>query len=312
MIPSLPDTPFPETLHRITNPMKPYLRTAATLTIVAFLSGIRTQAAAVVRSAGGDATAASITPARDLFRLDLGGGTVAGANGSFGGVRREINWDGVPDGSSAPNNLAPNFFNTTSPRGAVFSTPGTGFQVSANAGVAPVEFDNINPTYSSTFGVFSAQRIFTALGSNITDVNFFVAGTTTVGFVTGFGAVFTDVDIAGSTTLQFFDLNNSSLGTFTVAAGSVASQSLSFLGVSFDAGEKISRVRITSGNAALAAGLNDGGAIDLVAMDDFIYNEPLAVVAVPEPGNFLFGAGVLAILLGSQLLGRKRYRGFAA
>jgi len=32
-----------------------------------------------------------------------GGGTVAGANGSFGGVRREINWDGVPAGSSAPD-----------------------------------------------------------------------------------------------------------------------------------------------------------------------------------------------------------------
>src|ERR1700686_4028839 len=60
--------------------------------------------AQLVRSASGT-TAASITPARDAFRTDLGGGTTAGANGSFGGLRREINWDGVPANFAAPNNL---------------------------------------------------------------------------------------------------------------------------------------------------------------------------------------------------------------
>jgi hypothetical protein len=34
---------------------------------------------------------AGITPTRDAFRTAVGGGTTAGANGSFGGVRREIN-----------------------------------------------------------------------------------------------------------------------------------------------------------------------------------------------------------------------------
>ncbi len=79
-----------------------------------------------VRSGSGP-DAASIIPIRDAFRADLGGGTTAGANGSFGGVRREINWDGVPDPFSAPNSLPPNFFNVNSPRGILFSTPGTGF-----------------------------------------------------------------------------------------------------------------------------------------------------------------------------------------
>ena len=83
---------------------------------------------------GAATDAAGITPFRDAFRTAIGGGTVAGANGSFGGLRREINWDGVPDGFASPNNLPANFFNANSPRGAVFSTPGTGFQVSANAG----------------------------------------------------------------------------------------------------------------------------------------------------------------------------------
>src|SRR2546430_1425185 len=77
---------------------------------------------AQVIESGTSVTVAAITPVRDAFRTDLGGGTVAGADGSFGGVRREINWDGVPAASAAPNNLPANFFNTTSPRGATFST----------------------------------------------------------------------------------------------------------------------------------------------------------------------------------------------
>src|SRR5438105_3284805 len=134
-----------------------------------------TSGAQLVRSAAGP-DALSITAARDQFRVDLGGGVVAGPNGSFGGLRREINWDAVPDNFSAPNNLPANFFNVNSPRGAIFSTPGTGFQVSANTGVAPIQFDNLNATYSATFEPFSPQKLFTALGSNIVDVNFFIAG----------------------------------------------------------------------------------------------------------------------------------------
>src|SRR5438128_12277410 len=120
--------------------------------ILLFLSS--SSLAQVVESGTG-ATAADITVARDQFRLDLGGGTVAGANGSFGGLRREINWDGVPDALADPNALPANFFNSNSPRGAVFSTPGTGFLVSANAG---------QPTsplfgFPSDFQTFSPQRL---------------------------------------------------------------------------------------------------------------------------------------------------------
>ena len=67
----------------------------------------------------------AIEATRDAFRAAVGGGTIAGPNGSFGGVRREINWDGVPDALADPNGLPANFFNVNSPRGVVFSTPGT-------------------------------------------------------------------------------------------------------------------------------------------------------------------------------------------
>jgi hypothetical protein len=112
---------------------------------------------------------------------------------------RTINWDGVPDAFAAPNQLPANFFNVNSPRGAVLSTSGTGFEVSATAasGTATL-FGDIDATYTTTFTAFSPERIFTPLGSNVTDVSFFVPGTSTAAVVSGFGAIFTDVDLANN------------------------------------------------------------------------------------------------------------------
>ena len=165
----------------------------ASLVLLPALGGAA-HAQLTVRSGAG-ANAAAITGIRDTFRTDLGGGTTAGANGSFGGVRREINWDGVPATLSAPNNLPANFFNVNSPRGAVFSTvgAGTGFQVSGNtadAGAgqpAAANFGNLNASYTAQFQTFSPQRLFTSLGNNVYDVTFFVPGTNTPALVTGFG-----------------------------------------------------------------------------------------------------------------------------
>jgi hypothetical protein len=189
----------------------------------------RVEAQVTIRSGTG-ANAAAITTVRDQFRADLGGGTVAGANGSFGGLRREINWDGVPAAAAAPNNLPANFVNVNSPRGVVLTTPGTGFQVSgastdSGAGQpAAANFGNIDPTYATTF---SAQRLFTSLASNIFDVVFFVAGTSAPATVKGFGMVLSDVVVASTTALQFFDAGNTSMGKLLAPA---LSGGFSFLG----------------------------------------------------------------------------------
>ena len=255
-------------------------------------SAAAVQALPVALSAAG-ANAAAIQGTVDAFRASLG--TLnPNAVGSFGSGRREINWDGVPDAFSAPNNLPANFFNSNSPRGAQFATPGTGFQVSANAGVAPVEFGNIDPNYPGIFTTFSLQRLFTALGSNIVDINFFIPGTSTAALTSGFGSVFTDVDLANTTSIEFFNVLNASLGQFFVP-NAVGDETLSFLGVRFTEGSVVSRVRITSGNQILAPG---NTANDLVVMDDFIYGEPVLLARqLPEPSVawlLLMGLGGLA------------------
>jgi hypothetical protein len=78
------------------------------------------------------------------------------------------------------------------------------------------------------------------------------------------------------TTIQYFDLN----GAFFVPT---ANNGLSFLGVSFNAGELVWRIRITTGNTIL--GPNETGSIDVVVMDDLVYSEPQAII--PEPSSIL-------------------------
>ena len=241
----------------------------------------------VFEAAGADA--AAITPTRDAFRAAVGGGAIAGANGSFGGLRREINWDGVPAGFSDPNAFPANFFNVNSPRGAVFSTPGTGFLVSANAGAAtPTLFG-----FPNDFQTFSPQKLFTAVNSNITDVSFFLPGTTTAGTTSAFGLIFVDVEVAEVTHLDFFDVNNNLIFARNALVG--GNQGLTFLGAVANSGETIARVRITSGaNTIVSNGVLGNPVDDIVVMDDFLYAEPGA--AVPEPETYamlLAGLGLM-------------------
>src|SRR3954469_17426305 len=89
---------------------------AFVLTALVIIASATQLSAAFVTFESAGANAAAITPTRDAFRAAVGGGSVAGANGDFGGLRREINWDGVPAGSSDPSPFAGDFFNVTSPR----------------------------------------------------------------------------------------------------------------------------------------------------------------------------------------------------
>lgn len=242
------------------------------------------------------ASASDIVAEVNVFRAALGNPNNGNATGPLLTGRREINWDG--GGPPVINGTAPvtpfNVFLDT--RGASFTTPGSGLTQAAVTG-GLLSLDTINPTYATTFTTFSQNRLFTPLGSTITDATFSIPGTngTVAATITGFGVVFTDVDLANSSSLQFFDTLGASLGSFSVPAGPAGNASLSFLGVIFNAGEQIARVRITTGNTPL--GPTDAPGVDVVVMDDVLYSEPRAILAaVPEPSIFaLFGVGLAAL-----------------
>jgi hypothetical protein len=230
------------------------------------------------------ANAAAIQAAVDQFRTDLGGPN-NGVGGSFSNGRREINWDGVADQFSEPNALPYNFFNVNSPRGVIFhSIANIGgnhqFRVSASAasGTA-VRFGNIDPSYSTIFQTFSSEKLFQARFSNEIEILFFVPGTSIPATVSGFGAVFCDVD-SSNTFIEYYDISGNKISGSSL---NVANNGLTFLGTSFNAGERVAKVIIRLGNTNLQSGNVDGtNSVDVVAMDDFIYGEPHSMIYRPS------------------------------
>ncbi len=257
-----------------------------------------------VLSVGGDNTTGSIQSAVDQFRNTLGNPNNGNSPGPLDSGRREINWDGGGATTASPGGTPFTvFFNS---RGAGITTPGTGFlQTPINDPL----LTGINTTYATTFSTFSPVRIFTPVGSNITDVTFIVPGTSpsnsfgtgTPATVSGFGAVFTDVDLADTSKLEFFNINNSLLFSQSVTPGTVSDGSLSFLGATANAGEAISLVRITAGTTALGPNDDPAGGVDVAALDDFFYSEPRAV---PEPSALIMGG--MAALVGLGYSWRRR------
>jgi hypothetical protein len=227
-------------------------------------------------------TITSIQGSVDQFRAALGEPNNGNAVGPLGSGRREINWDGGGATVSAPGPTPFNVFLIT--RGGQFTTPGTGFLQGTLDGLVTT-FGNA--TYDNIFQTFSPLRLFTPIASNITEAHFFVpGGGNTSAVVTGFGAVFTDVDQpdgsgpgqkrgnrGASTLMEFFGADGELLFSSFVPA-SPGNGSLTFFGIVFPTA-RIARVRITGGDDAL--GPNDGKQ-DMVVMDDFIYGEPQPVI----------------------------------
>jgi hypothetical protein len=115
----------------------------------------------------------SIQALVDQFRLAIGGinnMNNANDNGQITSGRREINWDG---GGNNPNTApGPTPFTVfLASRGANIVTPGTGF-VQATPAVLATTFNN--SSYANIFSTFSPLRLFSPIGSNITEVQFFI------------------------------------------------------------------------------------------------------------------------------------------
>jgi hypothetical protein len=251
----------------------------------AYAQGKEFVAPVVFQAAG--STAASIQSPVDAFRAALGNPNNGNNPGPLTSGRREINWDGG----------SPNVLDTTAPvtpfnvflntRGSQFTTPGLGLSQAPSSGGPQGGLAVLfgNPTYSKIFRTFSPSRLFTPVGSNITEGVFFIPGTNGLqpATVKGFGAVFTDVDQPdgsgpggkkgnrhASTFIEYFGADGKLLFSSFVPA-SPGDGSLSFFGIVFN-DARIARVRIETGD--VAPGPNDDRKHDIVVMDDFIYGEP--------------------------------------
>jgi hypothetical protein len=293
--------------------MNKLIKTAALCTGIGALLPLPVSALTVYSQSG--ANAAAIQATVDAFRADLGVNNGLGpcAGSCAPGVgRREINWDAVPDAfsSGGANPFPGNFFNLADGnpvgrvRGAQFSTSGT-FEVSAdtdsdgdgNPGPTAILFGNHLPENADDFAAFSAERIFGLVGTNEMDVTFAVPGSpATPALVRGFGAVFTDVELANAVRLDFFDANDALLHSAAAPAFPFTDpdsfKSFSFVGVTF-ANAEVSRVHIVNGGFDL--NLQQFGLQDATAMDDFIYGEP-APVPLPA-GLWLLGTALFGLRL---------------
>ena len=221
-----------------------------------------------VLKATGDSLSISATLAQ--FKSLLGD-SLNTAPGKIGG-RREINWDAVPVTFQDNNTFPSDFFAQTDvalpngrKRGAVFTTSLTNdLRISSNG------FDDVYAGFATQFKVFSKKLIFGSMNGNIVDVTFKVPGQTTDATVKGFGVIFLDVDKNDKTSLEFFDETGKSLGKFFAIANDAK---FSFLGVKFKDASKVTKVRITTGEEGIG---KIASSYDKVAMDDFLYDEPVA------------------------------------
>ena len=128
------------------------------------------------------------------------------------------------------------------------------------------------------------------------DARFFDPANQTEATVTaGFGAIFSDVDLANVTALKYYDAEDNLVYAQSVSAVSGAAEnvqgSLSFAGLKF-AEACITRVRLVSGTTALEAGVLDDPTaddkVDLVVIDDLIYGEPQATGIAPQPSGRIY------------------------
>ena len=220
--------------------------------------------------------AANVGQAITDFQNAVDGADNGNASGSQNTGFRSINWDAgiVP---VFPAAFPPDFFNNIAnfppTRGLIVGAGGNGLNASDN------DFATLNANYADEFNAFSNNNTFSPTSTNVLWARFEVPNASGVPAATaGFGAVFSDIDTAGSTSIEFFN-GNTSLGVFEAPVRTDANGH-SFLGVVWTNSVRVTSVRIVCGSGTLGAtnqDVTDGGTDDLVVVDDFFYAEPRVV-----------------------------------
>jgi hypothetical protein len=260
------------------------MRSKSILLTLVILCSAPVHAATLVYQAGG-ASEAAIEPQVNAFRSALGGNN--GTSGPASSGRREVNWDGIPTTSLDP--FPGDFFKVNSPRGLVLSTPGTRMKVSGDINSPSFTMRDVTAQGLSEFSAFSPQRFFAPIGSVITDIEFHVPGRTGRASVRAFGAVFTDVDVAGATRIQAYDLEGRLIFSQAVPVSVAQQKGFSFLAFLFDDEQRAARIRIISGTNPIDSPAQSP-LPDAVGIDDLIYAEPQLIVNAMSHVNFIAAA----------------------
>lgn len=290
--------------------------TATVATFAASMAAAAPFGPPTVFSATG-ADAAGIQGTVDAFRDALGPLNPPAPVAGDPGGRREINWDAAPDAVSDPNAFPGDFFNAdVAPRarGIEFiplagagNGGADGFQLSSTAASGePVNFGR-----GSGFRTFSPERLFAPTGGTTFGLGFFLPeDQTSPGASRGLGIVFSDNDFdsivpgLSNAFVSLFDINGGLL--FEGFAETTLNRGLSFLGVLFDE-PVISAAIITAGINPLDQPGGDNELTDLVAMDDFIFGEPVtSAIAPTTPVPLPAPALLLSAALGGLALLRRR------
>jgi hypothetical protein len=274
-------------------------------TFAAIVTSTAAQAGPIVFSASG----ATTTTVFNDFRTAIGGGS-------------RIAWDGVRlDGTDAnPNTRVIDNGKTVEipidrfrAVGAIYADP---YAVSGDG------FASVNPGSAGQFPAFSPNNTFAMFDDEngkfddrFIEQTFVLPGTNTAAGTRGFGAIFVDVEKAGTSTIEYFGRTQAgqevSLGKFDVPIGNTGEAQ--FLGVLFDA-PIITEVVLTVGTHALFSfdgtsfqsfGSENGTDIDLAVTDDFVFATPVAAqFALPEPSTLaLFAA---AMPFGFRIANRRK------
>jgi hypothetical protein len=244
------------------------------------------------------ATSGTANFALTAFEAAIGGVKNVAASPQNGGFR-VITWDGVAvDGTDFGGNttvilqnkivgIPINRFET---QGAFFEEV---YAVSGPASATDQStFLSVNPSVSNLFRAFSPTKTFAMFNDDTIGLSFVLASPGNLSplpaATRGFGAIFLNVRIANTTSIEYFN-GARSLGKFFVPPGTQAGQA-EFFGVLF-ATPIVTSVQIVCGTDAIfafdgvlnSATTTDGNGHNLVVTDDFAYAEPTAA-ANTQPG----------------------------
>lgn len=223
-----------------------------------------------------------LTSAVEKFQKLLGGENNVDALGPLKEGFRAINWDGA----GVPFDMPFDFFNTDVPRGALFFAKGQKFAVSNPAKPPPKDdrFSSLNKAASRDFITFSPKRLFTPVKDNKLVQKFVIPGDKKRASVSGYGAVFVDVDKKDTTFMKFTDKHGCPIATIYIPP---KSKGLSFVGIkvfkkivrgrAFSVKAPIAKVAFKLGNKAIVKKYGykyNKYANDVVVLDDLFYGEP--------------------------------------